>query len=140
MQEEFFSVADKNAQEGEKFLKKNSEKAGVVETKSGLQYSILKRGDGPTPGAKDKVTVHYEGSLLNGEVFDSSYRRGEPISFGVNQVIQGWQEALQLMTIGSTWMLYIPSDLAYGKRGSFGAIGPNETLIFKVELLGVESV
>ncbi len=137
MQEEFLNPADKNAHDGKLFLEKNSEEAGVIVTKSGLQYKIEKRGEGDTPGPRDKVTVHYEGSLLNGEIFDSSYKRGESISFGVNQVIQGWQEALQLMNVGSTWMLYIPSDLAYGPRGSFGAIGPNETLIFKVELLGI---
>ncbi len=137
MQEQFMNAAEDNLVQGKKFLEKNSDKAGVVETKSGLQYQILKRGDGKTPAPTDKVTVHYEGTLLNGEVFDSSYKRGESISFGVNQVIQGWQEALQLMTVGSVWMLYIPSELAYGERGTFGAIGPNETLIFKVELLGI---
>ena len=137
MQEEFLNPADENLHVGKKFLEENSEKPGVVETKSGLQYQVLKRGDGKTPGAKDKVTVHYEGTLLSGEVFDSSYQRGESISFGVNQVIEGWQEALQLMTEGSVWMLYIPSDLAYGERGTFGAIGPNETLVFKVELIKV---
>ena len=137
MYNEFASNAEENIAVGKKFLEENSEKPGVMETKSGLQYQVLKRGDGKTPGAKDKVTVHYEGTLLNGEIFDSSYKRGESITFGVNQVIQGWQEALQLMTEGSVWMLYIPSELAYGERGTFGAIGPNETLIFKVELLAV---
>jgi FKBP-type peptidyl-prolyl cis-trans isomerase FklB len=126
-----------NAEAGRAFLEKNSEAPGVVETKSGLQYQVLKRGEGKQPGPRDKVVVHYEGKLLNGKVFDSSYQRGQTISFGVNQVIQGWQEALQLMTVGSTWMLYIPSDLAYGPYGSPGAIGPNETLIFKVELVDI---
>lgn len=137
MQEEFLSPAEENAHNGKVFLTENSEKPGVVETKSGLQYQVIKRGEGKMPAATDQVTVHYEGALINGDIFDSSYKRGAPATFGVNQVIQGWQEALQLMTEGSVWMLYIPSELAYGQHGSFGAIGPNETLVFKVELLTV---
>ena len=103
----------------------------------GLQYKIVKVGNGAKPSLNDQVTVNYEGSLVDGTVFDSSYKRGQPTSFPVNAVIPGWTEALQLMPVGSTWELYIPANLAYGANGVPGTIGPNETLIFKVELLGI---
>ncbi|MEC9482499.1 MAG: FKBP-type peptidyl-prolyl cis-trans isomerase [Halomonas sp.] len=132
------AVAEANQAEGEEFLAANAKKEGVKVTDSGLQYKVLESGDGATPGPKDNVRVHYEGKLLDGTVFDSSYQRGEPVEFRVDQVIEGWQEALQMMSVGDTWMIYLPSDLAYGQAGTGGPIGPNETLSFKVELLGVE--
>ena len=122
---------------GAKFLAENKGKEGVVALPSGLQYKILKAGDGPKPKADDTVKCHYEGRLINGTVFDSSIRRGEPAEFPVSGVIQGWVEALQLMPVGSKWQLYIPSELAYGSHGAGRAIGPNETLIFDVELLAI---
>lgn len=131
------AMAAENRAEGEAFLAENAEREEVMVTDSGLQYEVLESGDGASPGAEDTVEVHYEGMLLDGTVFDSSFERGEPVSFGVTQVIEGWQEALQLMSVGDTWMLYIPSDLAYGERGQ-GPIGPNAVLTFRVELLDVE--
>ncbi|MDR9439698.1 MAG: FKBP-type peptidyl-prolyl cis-trans isomerase [Halomonas sp.] len=125
-----------NRAEGEAYLDENAEQDGVTVTDSGLQYRELASGDGATPGADDTVEVHYEGTLIDGTVFDSSYDRGEPVSFQVGQVIEGWQEALQLMSVGDTWEVVIPSELAYGAQGQ-GPIGPHETLIFKVELLDV---
>ncbi len=125
-----------NAAAGEKFLLENRNKEGVIVTDSGLQYKVVKMGDGPKPVATDKVTVHYKGTLLNGEEFDSSYARGEPVNFVLNQVIPGWTEGVQLMPVGSTFIFYIPSDLAYGANGG-GPIGPSETLTFQVELLGI---
>lgn len=125
-----------NRAEGEAYLAENAEQDGVTVTDSGLQYRELDSGDGATPGADDTVEVHYEGTLIDGTVFDSSYDRGEPVSFQVSQVIEGWQEALQLMSVGDTWEVVIPADLAYGAQGQ-GPIGPHETLIFKVELLDV---
>lgn len=122
---------------GEKFLAENKTKKGVVALPSGLQYKILKEGNGPKPKASDTVKCHYEGRLTNGTVFDSSIRRGEPAEFPVGGVIQGWVEALQLMPVGSKWQLYIPSELAYGTHGAGQAIGPDETLIFDVELLAI---
>ena len=121
---------------GEKFLAENAKKAGVITTASGLQYEILKEGRGQKPTATDKVKVHYEGKLINGKVFDSSYERGEPIEFELNQVIPGWAEGLTLMPVGSIFELYIPSDLAYGDR-PIGEIPAGSTLIFKVELLEI---
>lgn len=126
-----------NKAAGEKFLKENAGKDGVKTTDSGLQYKVLKSGSGPQPKANDQVKVNYEGKLLDGTVFDSSYERGEPVTFRVDQVIDGWQEALQMMHKGDVWMLYVPADLAYGQAGTGGPIGPNQTLIFKVELLDV---
>lgn len=123
--------------EGAAFLKANGAKEGVVTLESGLQYEIITAGTGEKPQKTDKVTVHYEGTLLDGTVFDSSVARGEPASFGVTQVIAGWTEALQLMPIGSKWRLAIPYNLAYGERGAGGKIGPYSTLIFEVELLGI---
>ena len=123
---------------GKQFLEDNKTKDGVVTLPSGLQYKILKEGKGPKPKPTDKVKVHYTGSTIDGKVFDSSVDRGEPITFGVNEVIQGWSEALQLMPVGSKWRLFIPSDLAYGARGSSPVIEPYATLIFDVELLSIE--
>lgn len=123
---------------GESFLKNNKAKPGVVTLADGLQYKVIKEGTGPKPTANDVVTVNYAGTLINGTEFDSSYKRGEPASFPVNGVIPGWTEALQLMKVGSTWELYIPSNLAYGEQGAPPSIGPNETLIFKVDLLDVK--
>jgi len=121
-----------------KFLEENAKKEGVVTTASGLQYKVLTAGTGARPASGNaEVEVHYEGKLINGTVFDSSYKRGEPITFFLNQVIAGWTEGVQLMPVGSTYELYIPSELGYGARGAGGVIPPNATLIFKVELLKV---
>ncbi len=122
---------------GQAFLAKNGQRAEVITTASGLQYEVLASGVGETPDADDHVTTHYHGTLINGEVFDSSVARGQPIEFPVNGVIRGWTEALQLMRVGDKWKLYIPPELAYGKRGAGASIGPDETLIFEVELLKV---
>jgi FKBP-type peptidyl-prolyl cis-trans isomerase len=126
-----------NAAEGDAFQLENRTKEGVQVTESGLQYKVLEMGDGAKPAATDKVKVHYRGTLLNGEEFDSSYARGEPISFQLNQVIPGWTEGVQMMPVGSKFMFYIPPNLAYGPAGG-GPIGPDATLIFQVELLGIE--
>ena len=123
---------------GAKFLAENGKKEGVKTTASGLQYEVLKQGDGAKPVPTDKVNVHYHGTLLNGKVFDSSVDRGEPITFGVQEVIKGWTEGLQLMSVGSKYKFYIPSDLAYGDNGAGADIGPGETLVFEVELLKIE--
>lgn len=126
-----------NIEKGENFLAENGKREGVVTTKSGLQYEIIKKGNGATPTANDKVRVHYHGTLIDGTVFDSSIDRGEPAEFGVSQVIKGWTEALQLMPVGSKWKLYIPYDLAYGDREVSEEIKPYSTLIFEVELLDI---
>jgi FKBP-type peptidyl-prolyl cis-trans isomerase len=131
------SLAAANAAEGDRFLLENRVKEGVVVTDSGLQYKVVEMGDGAKPKATDKVTVNYRGTLLNGEEFDSSYARNQPVSFQLDQVIPGWTEGLQLMPVGSKFMFYIPPNLAYGPAGG-GPIGPNATLIFEVELLGIE--
>lgn len=123
--------------EGEAFLKVNGEREDVVTLESGLQYEVLKAGDGPKPTDTSKVKVHYHGTLINGTVFDSSVDRAEPATFGVGQVIAGWTEGLQLMPQGSKWKLFIPAELAYGARGAGGKIGPYATLIFEVELLEI---
>jgi FKBP-type peptidyl-prolyl cis-trans isomerase FklB len=128
----------KNQKDGEAFLVENSKKEGVVTLPSGLQYKVVKKGTGKKPGPTDGVTVHYKGTLIDGTEFDSSYKRGEPVSFPVGGVIPGWTEALQLMEEGSKWQLFIPAKLAYGERGAGAQIGPNSTLIFEVELLKVE--
>lgn len=130
-------VSEKNAQVGSQFLTENKAKPGVVTMDSGLQYKVLQAGDGAKPAADDYVTVDYEGKLIDGTVFDSTYSRGKPATFKVSQVIPGWQEALQEMPMGATWELYIPANLAYGERGIGGPIGPNETLIFKVHLISI---
>lgn len=124
-------------QEGNDFLSQNGEREEVTVLPSGLQYEVLKAGDGPKPASSDKVTVHYHGTLLDGTVFDSSVDRGQPASFGVSQVIKGWIEGLQLMPQGAKWRLFIPYHLAYGERGAGGKIGPYSTLIFDVELLEI---
>lgn len=131
-------MLNKNLEEGKAFLEENKKKDNIIELPSGLQYEILKEGDGEKPKATDSVKCHYHGTLLNGTVFDSSVQRGQPAVFGVNQVIKGWVEALQLMSVGSKWRLFIPSELAYGKQGAGSSIEPNSTLIFDVELLGIE--
>lgn len=122
---------------GALFLSENRQKEGVTTLASGLQYKIISVGNGAVPKASDTVKCHYEGRLINGTVFDSSYRRGEPAEFPVNGVIAGWMEALQLMPVNSKWQLYIPSELAYGPQGAGQVIGPNETLIFDIELLDI---
>lgn len=141
IQDYFLELSEKKSQEataeGSSFLIENAKKEGVITTSSGLQYEIITNGTGATPSESDKVTVHYHGTLLDGTVFDSSVDRGQPATFPVNGVIPGWVEALQLMNVGSKYKLYIPSDLAYGERGAGGAIGPNATLIFEVELLSI---
>ncbi len=128
-----------NEEKGKKFLATNKAKPGVKVTASGLQYEVIKEGTGAKPTATDKVKVHYTGTLIDGTKFDSSVDRGEPITFPLNGVIKGWTEGLQLMTVGSKYRFYIPSELAYGEHGSGGGqIGPNETLIFDVELISIE--
>ena len=129
--------ANSMAAAGEQFLKQNATRSEVTTTTSGLQYEVLKEGKGPKPGPDATVRVHYHGTLIDGTVFDSSVQRGEPIEFPVNGVIPGWTEALQLMTVGSKWKLFIPQDLAYGARGAGGVIAPYSTLIFEVDLLRV---
>ncbi len=131
------AMAEVNEKAGNEFLAENGKRAEVKTTESGLQYEVLKEGDGPKPTADDKVVVHYTGKLIDGTVFDSSEERGVPATFGVTQVIPGWVEALQLMNVGSTWRLFIPSALAYGPQGAGGVIGPNQTLIFDVSLLEI---
>ena len=127
----------KSSEVGSAYLAENAAKKGVITTESGLQYEVLTTGTGATPTADDQVTVHYHGMLTDGTVFDSSVDRGEPAQFGVTQVIPGWIEALQLMSVGDKWKLTIPSELAYGDRGAGGLIGPGATLVFEVELLGI---
>lgn len=123
---------------GTEFLAENAKREGVITLASGLQYEIIKEGNGDKPTINDVVTTHYHGSLINGEVFDSSVERGQAISFPVNGVIKGWTEALQLMSVGSKWKLYIPYNLAYGEQGAGQAIAPYSTLIFDVELLEIK--
>lgn len=130
-------VAGEAKKAGEDFLAENAKREGVKVTASGLQYEVLTATLGQKPKATDTVKVHYEGTLTDGTVFDSSYRRGEPISFGLNQVIKGWTEGLQLMSIGSKYKLYIPYELGYGAQGAGGSIPPYAALIFTVELLGI---
>lgn len=129
---------EKNISEGKAFLEANAKRPEVITTGSGLQYEIIRQGDGSVPKASDRVKVHYHGTLIDGTVFDSSVRRGQPAIFGVTQVIAGWVEALQLMTVGSKWKLFIPSGLGYGAQGAGQHIGPHTTLIFEVELLEIE--
>ncbi len=131
-------IGGKAKEEGEKFLAENAKREGVKTTHSGLQYEVIEATIGQKPTATDKVKVHYEGTLVDGTVFDSSYKRGEPISFGLDQVIKGWTEGLQLMSIGSKYKLYIPYQLGYGTQGAGGNIPPYSALIFTVELLGIE--
>lgn len=131
---EFKAAADKNLEDGKKFLEENAKKEGVKTTESGLQYKVITEGTGPSPTETSVVEVDYKGTLIDGTEFDSSYKNGKPVQFPVNGVIKGWTEALQLMKQGAKWELYIPSDLAYGPGGAGGLIGPNSTLIFEVEL------
>lgn len=138
MQARYAERSKRKLEEANKYLEENKKKEGVQVTQTGLQYKVIKAGNGAAPIATSQVSVHYEGKLLNGQVFDSSIRRGQPASFGVSQVIPGWTEALQRMKVGDKWMLFIPPGLAYGERGSPGGIGPNEALIFEVELLEVK--
>jgi len=137
-QAEAQKAGEVNKQAGDKFLAENKTKDGVVTLPSGLQYKVIKQGDGPKPTASDTVVTNYRGTLIDGKEFDSSYKRGQPATFPVGQVIKGWTEALQLMPVGSKWQLYIPSNLAYGDRGAGGDIGPNSTLVFDIELLSIE--
>jgi FKBP-type peptidyl-prolyl cis-trans isomerase len=131
-------VSETNIKEGDAFLVANKTKDGVVTLPSGLQYKIITEGKGPKPAATDTVVCNYRGTLLNGKEFDSSYKRGQPASFPLNQVIKGWTEGVQLMPTGSKWQFYIPPALAYGTRGAGGDIGPNATLIFDVELISIQ--
>ena len=131
-------LADKGSAESKKFLAENKTKKGVVTTKSGLQYEILKKGTGPHPKASDTVVVDYVGKLINGKVFDSSYKRGQSATFPVDHVIPGWTEALEKMRVGGKWRLFIPPDLAYGSRGAGNVIPPNSVLIFDVELHSIK--
>ena len=139
MEKQFAEQTAANRKRGEDFLKSNAETEGVQVTDSGLQYNVITEGDGAKPAVTDEVTVHYRGTLIDGSEFDSSYSRGEPTSFRLDQVIPGWTEGVQLMSVGSKYRFVIPHDLAYGERGAGGAIGPFETLIFEVELLDIKS-
>ncbi|ERP38898.1 FKBP-type peptidyl-prolyl cis-trans isomerase [Chitinivibrio alkaliphilus] len=137
MQQEQQAAQSQRAEEGKEFLSHNKRQEGVVETESGLQYKVVSEGDGPRVSADDKVQVHYVGTLIDGDVFDSSRDRGTPATFNLDQVIPGWSEGIQLMNVGATYTFYIPADLAYGERGAPPTIGPNEVLIFEVELLDI---
>lgn len=143
-QEELQAIAGPNAEKAKAFLAENAKKEGIKQLPSGLQYKVIKSGDGQSPGPNNTVSVHYTGKLINGKVFDSSVERGRPAQFGVGQVIKGWTEGLQKMKVGDKWMLFIPPELGYGLRGSPSrnpseppTIGPNELLIFEVELLAI---
>ena len=136
--EERGEKAIENKAKGKAFFEENRTKNGVKELPSGLQYKIIKQGDGPSPELDDKVKCHYKGTLIDGTIFDSSYKRNQPAVFPVKGVIKGWTEALQLMKVGSKWMLYVPSDLGYGDNGAGKIIMPGATLIFEVELLAIE--
>lgn len=135
--QELARLMNEKQAEAKAYMEENAKKEGVVTTDSGLQYEILEEGDGATPTENDKVIAHYKGTLLDGTVFDSSYDRGEPATFPVNGVIQGWQEALKMMKEGSKWRIVVPANLAYGPRGAGPLIGPNETLIFDIELIAI---
>lgn len=129
--------SEENLKAGQEFLEANKNKEGVVALPSGLQYEVIKEGDGPKPSAFDKVTCHYHGTLINGTIFDSSVQRGKPATFPLSAVIKGWTEGVQLMGVGSKWRFFIPPHLGYGDRQVSAEIGPNSTLIFEVELLGI---
>lgn len=137
-QEQLAKMKEENKKLGSEFLAENKKKEGVIATESGLQYQLLEKGTGPKPKATDKVKVDYVGTLIDGTEFDNSVKRGEPAIFGVDQVIPGWSEALQLMEVGSKYRLVIPSDLAYGEKGAPPVIEPNSVLVFEVNLLGIE--
>ncbi len=130
-------MAGENMRRGKEFMAKNKDKEGVTTLPNGIQYEVLRKGTGAQPGATDVVTVHYVGTLIDGREFDSSRRRGEPATFPLDGVIKGWQEVLPLMRVGSRWLVTIPPDLAYGVNGAGSAIGPNETLVFEIELLEI---
>ena len=132
-------LAEKNKKEGAEFLAANKAKEGVKTLPSGLEYKVLAEGNGTQPKPTDQVTVNYRGTFLDGTEFDNSYKRGEPITFPVNGVIKAWSEALPLMKTGAKWQLFVPAELAYGEKGAGRAIGPNSTLIFEVELVGIKS-
>jgi FKBP-type peptidyl-prolyl cis-trans isomerase FklB len=139
-QQELAQVAgENNKKQGVAFLEANKAKEGVVTLPSGLQYKVLQEGTGPKPTATDSVVCNYRGTLLDSTEFDSSYKRGQPLTIPVTGVIKGWTEALQLMPVGSKWQLFVPSDLAYGERGAGGPIGPNATLIFEIELVSIQA-
>lgn len=137
-QAEQTAKADASRERNAAYLEENAKMEGVVVTDSGIQYRVLQDGSGKTPGAEDTVVVHYRGTLTDGTEFDSSYKRGQPATFALGGIIPGWQEALQLMKEGDRWEVIIPSELAYGERGAGGVIGPNETLVFEIELLEVK--
>lgn len=132
------AAAQTNLEAGRKFLAENAKKEGVVTTESGLQYVVVRAGDGKQPNQDDTVVAHYRGTLVNGEEFDSSYGRGEPATFPVGGVIPGWQEVLKLMKVGAKWQVFIPAELGYGERGAGNSIGPNEALIFDIELVSIK--
>ena len=138
-EQQFEAQTETNKMKGTTYLAENAKKEGVKITESGLQYSVITQGDGAKPVATDQVTVNYRGTLIDGTEFDSSYSRGEPATFGLNQVIPGWTEGVQLMNVGSKYLFVVPSELGYGERGAGGAIGPFETLIFEVELIEIKS-
>ena len=136
--EQMVAQASTNKLDGEKYLEQNKTKEGVKQTESGLQYKVITAGEGKKPSADATVVVHYKGTLIDGTEFDSSYSRGEPAELGVSHVIKGWQEALQLMPVGSKWQVVVPSELAYGQHGAGGKIGPNATLLFDIELIAIK--
>ena len=138
LEKSFAEQSEANKKRGEDYLKANAEKEGVQVTASGLQYLEITAGDGPKPTATDEVTVHYRGTLIDGTEFDSSYSRGSPATFPLNQVIPGWTEGVQLMSVGSKFQFVIPHELGYGERGAGGSIGPFETLVFEVELIEIK--
>jgi FKBP-type peptidyl-prolyl cis-trans isomerase FkpA/FKBP-type peptidyl-prolyl cis-trans isomerase FklB len=138
-EQQLATQTETNKMKGATYLEDNAKKEGVIVTESGLQYSVITQGDGAKPGAADQVTVHYRGTLIDGTEFDSSYSRGEPATFGLNQVIPGWTEGVQLMNVGSKYQFVVPHELGYGERGAGGSIGPFETLIFEVELIEIKS-
>jgi FKBP-type peptidyl-prolyl cis-trans isomerase FklB len=138
LEEKQKAQAEQNVKDGEKFLAENKKKEGVKTTASGLQYKVIKEGTGPQPKLTDSVVAHYRGTLINGTEFDSSYKRGQPATFPLSGVIKGWTEGLQLMKVGSKYQLFVPSNLAYGDRAMGGDIAPNSTLIFEVELVGIQ--
>jgi FKBP-type peptidyl-prolyl cis-trans isomerase FklB len=138
LEEKQKAAAEQNVKDGEKFLAENKKKEGVKTTASGLQYKVIKEGTGPQPKVTDSVVANYRGTLINGTEFDSSYKRGQPATFPLSGVIKGWTEGLQLMKVGSKYQLFVPSSLAYGDRAMGGDIAPNSTLIFEVELVGIQ--